>query len=313
MKIWSLLPSATEILFTLGLGDQVTGVTHECDFPSEAAAKPRVTVSYIDSGLSSREIDDAVSSRLRQGLQLYGIEEGQLRSDPPDLIVTQDLCPVCAVSPSDIARHLDDAHCDAQIVTLNPNTLDDVLASIAIVGAATGRDAEACALVDDLRGRIAAVETAVASEPRRNVLTIEWLDPLMPGGHWVPEMVAAAGGCGGPIAPGEPSRKFAWPDLHAEDADAIVLMPCGFGPERGASEARLLWTLDGWSNLSAVRAGEVYVVDGNARYSRPGPRLVDGIEELARILHPSAWTQQAPAGHIMKLATGAEPTFAAYR
>lgn len=304
MKIWSLLPSATEILFALGLGEQVTGVTHECDFPPEAEGKPRVTISYIDSSLSSTEIDQQVTRHFAEGKQLYGIDQERLRSDPPDVIVTQDLCPVCAVSPSDFARHVSEAGCSPRIVTLNPNTLEDVLASVRQVGEATGRESQARELVDSLRARLDSVRGVTADRPKRRVLCVEWLEPPMPGGHWVPEMVAIAGGYGGPIEPGKPSWKVPWPEMRAEAAEVIVLMPCGFGPERAAREAEGVWRLDGWADLPAVRSGEVYCADGSAHFSRPGPRLVDGTEILARIVQPEAWTQEVAPGVVLKLAGG---------
>lgn len=310
-RIWSLLPSATEILFALGLGDQVTGVTHECDYPPEASRKPRATVSYIDSSLSSREIDEQVTRHFREGLQLYGIDEALLRADPPDIIVTQDLCPVCAVSPSDFAGHIEPAGCS--VITLNPNTLEDILHTIAQVGDGTNRTAEAAAYVEALRERIAGVESAVAGEPRRRVLTLEWLEPLMPGGHWVTEQVQIAGGCSGLIEPGKPSRKLPWAEVRAEDPDVIVLMPCGFEPERGAAEAEVLWHLEGWAEMRAVQSGEVYCLNGNALFSRPGPRVVDGIEVLAHVLHPKAWPQPPEPGSVLKLTSqrGSHGQFAA--
>jgi iron complex transport system substrate-binding protein len=306
VKIWSLLPSATEMLFALGLGDQVTGVTHECDFPAEAEKKPRVTISYIDSSVSSAEIDEQVTRHFAEGKQLYGIDEERLRADPPDVIVTQDLCPVCAVSPSDFAGHVTEAGCSPQIVTLNPNTLEDVLECVMTVGRATGREERATEYVASLRERLDAVRSATAGRLRRRTLCIEWLEPLMPGGHWVPEMVAIAGGCGGPIEPGKPSRKLAWPELRAGEAEVIVLMPCGFVRERAAREADVMWRLDGWAELPAVQSGEVYCVDGSAHFSRPGPRLVDGAEILARILHAEAWRQQIAPGVALKLDNGPE-------
>jgi iron complex transport system substrate-binding protein len=304
MKIWSLLPSATEILFALGLGDQITGVTHECDFPQEAAARPRVTISFIDSSRTSAEIDEQVTRRFQEGRQLYGIDEERLRSHPPDLIVTQDLCPVCAVSPSDFAGHLQRAHCDARILTLNPNTLEDVLDSIMLVGKEAGRESAARGLIGSLRQRLEIVKKATNGRTRRRVLCIEWLEPPMPGGHWLPEMVEIAGGTGGPIEPGKPSWKVPWPDMHAEQAEVIVLMPCGFVPERAALEAKAMWQLDGWMELPAVRSGEVYCVDGSAHFSRPGPRLVDGTEILANIINPKAGQHPVPPGVVLKLADG---------
>jgi iron complex transport system substrate-binding protein len=303
MKIWSLLPSATEMLFALGLGDEITGVTHECDYPPEANTKPRVTVSHIDSTVASGEIDRQVTERFGAGQQLYGIDEGVLRAEPPNLIVTQDLCPVCAVAPSDFAGHMESAGCRAEIVTLNPNRLEDVLADVRRVGEATGRSAQAEALAGALSDRIEAVRAATTgADARPRVLCLEWLDPPMPAGHWVPEMIRLAGGDDrGLIEPGEPSRKLPWPEMVAADPEVIALTPCGFGPERAAEEALVLWQLDGWSSLTAVRKGRVYALDGNSYFSRPGPRVVDGLEMLAHIFHPELFPKTPPIGSVLKL------------
>ena len=301
MRIWSLLPSATEILFALGLGEQVTGVTHECDWPPEAAAKPRVTVSYIDSSRPSGEIDTQVTEHFQAGRQLYGIDEEQLRRDPPDLIVTQDLCPVCAVSPSDFIGHLDAAGCRASILTLNPNLLEDVLDDILRLGRATGHLTEAEELVMSLRDRIDSVRAAVKNVRWPRVLCLEWLDPPMPAGHWVPQMVALAGGDSEPLAAGEPSRKLPWETMRALEPEVIVLMPCGFDAQRAAREAACLARLEGWFQLPALSKGRVYAVDGNAYFSRPGPRLVDGLEMLARLVHPDRWLGQPAEGSVLKL------------
>lgn len=309
MRIWSLLPSATEILFALGLGDQVTGVTHECDYPPEAAAKPRVTSSHIDSARSSREIDEQVTQYFGEGRRLYGIDEERLVADPPDLIVTQDLCPVCAVSPPDFAGHL--GSCGFSILTLNPHTLDDILQTITSVGQATGCETEAEAYVQMLRERIEAVRQAVNERPPRRLLCLEWLDPLMPAGHWVPDMVRAAGGSGGPIEPGKPSRKLPWEELRAREAEVIVVMPCGFEAPRAAQEATALWRLPGWAELPAVSSGQVYCVNGDAHFSRPGPRVVEGVGVLAGILHQDAWLQR-PEG-ILKLQDSGQARFEEWR
>ena len=303
MKIWSLLPSATEILFALGLEDEITGVTHECDYPPQAATKASVTSSHVDSSRHSGEIDRQVTERFRAGMQLYGIDEARLRSDPPALIVTQDLCPVCAVSPSDFAAHMESAACRAEVVTLNPNRLEDILGDIRRIGEATGRTSEADRLARELSDRIQAVGTAIRSaEERPRVLCLEWLQPPMPGGHWVPEMIAVAGGDdGGLIAPGEPSRKLPWAEMLAVEPEIIALMPCGFGPERAAREAEVLWQLDGWTQLPAVRKGRVYALDGNSYFSRSGPRVVDGLETLANIFHPDLFPKTPAIGSVLKL------------
>ena len=305
MRIWSLLPSATEILFALGLSEQVTGVTHECDYPPEAATKPRVTISYIDSSRPSAEIDRQVTERFRSGQPLYGIVEEELRRNPPDVIVTQDLCPVCAVSPTDFTRHLDMAGCSARVITLNPNLLDDVLDNIREIGLATDRSAEAGRVVAALERRIEDVRCAVDGAPRPRTLCLEWLDPPMPGGHWVPQMVELAGGHSQPIAAGQPSRKVAWEEMAAFQPEVIVLMPCGFVGERAVREAAMLIGLPGWQELPAVRSGRVYVSDGNAFFSRPGPRLVDGLETLAAVLHPDRWSK-ASEGSILRLPAEAQ-------
>jgi iron complex transport system substrate-binding protein len=303
MKIWSLLPSATEMLFALGLDDEITGVTHECDYPPQAATKPRVTFSHIDSSRASREIDRQVTERFRNGQQLYGIDEDQLRHDPPDLIVTQDLCPVCAVSPSDVAGHMEAAGCRAQIVTLNPKRLVDVLEDVRRVGEATGRVEEADRLRGELFEQVQAVRDSVGADTRRpRVVCIEWLDPPMPAGHWVPDMVTWAGGeDAGGIAPGEPARKVAWNAVLEVDPEVVVLMPCGFDAERAALEAINLWEIEAWRRLTAVQKGRVYAVDANAYFSRPGPRLVDGAEILAHILHPDRFRKMPSIGSVLKL------------
>jgi len=300
MKIWSLLPSATEIVCALGAGDELTGITHECDYPPEVTGKPRVTVSYIDSAQPSRAIDDQVTSHFQTGRQLYGIDEERLALDPPDLIITQDLCPVCAVSPSDFQSHMQATSCRAQTICLNPNFLEDMLDGVMEIGEAIGRAVQAVEFVDSLQDRIAVLRSAVDGSPRPRTLCLEWLDPPMPGGHWVPQMVAHAGGESQPIAPGEPSRKVPWTELRGFRPEVIVLMPCGFGMERAARESEVLRTLHGWDDTPAVRSGEVYAVDGNAHFSRPGPRLVDGIEVLAHILHPDR-VAAPPAGSMLQL------------
>jgi len=314
VKIWSLLPSSTEILFALGLGDQVTGVTHGCDTPPEAASKQRVTFSEIDSALSSAEIDSQVAELGRSGQQLYHIVEQKLKEDPPDLIITQDLCPVCAVSPSDFAGHMEAAGCSAEVVCLNPHLLEGVIEDVLTVGRATGREPRAEEYASSLRHRLDAVGAATANAPKKRVMTLEWLDPPMPGGHWVPQMVEIAGGASAPILPGEPSRKIRWNEMAAFEPEVVVLMPCGFDQHRAMREADTLGRLPGWLDLPAVRSGEVYAVDANHRFSRPAPGLVDGVEILAHILHPDAWPASPPTGEVLKLdspsgASGWQPNF----
>jgi iron complex transport system substrate-binding protein len=236
-------------------------------------------------------------------MEIYGIDEERLRADPPDLIVTQDLCPVCAVSPSDFGRHMESAGCRAEVLTLNPNRLGDVLSDIRRVGEATSRTAEGETLVGELSDRIERVREAIDGEIEPPpVLCLEWLDPPMPVGHWVPEMVRIAGGDdGGLISAGEPSRKLPWEEMRRTEPEIIALAPCGFDAERAASEAQVLWELDRWTALSAVRKGRVYALDGNSYFSRPGPRVVDGIEILAHTFHPERFAKMPTFGSVLKL------------
>ena len=255
MKIWSLLPSATEILFALGLDDEITGVTHECDYPPQAASKPGVTFVHVDSSRDSGEIDRQVTERFRAGTQLYGIDEERLRSDPPDLIVTQDLCPVCAVSPSDFAGHMESTGSRAEVFSLNPHRLEDILGDIQRIGEATGRAGEAERLADELGARIEAVRevTGSTTQDRPRVLCLEWLDPPMPAGHWVVEMIDIAGGeDGGLIASGAPSQRLAWEEMRALDPEIVALMPCGFGPARAARGEAEAWLAELTGTFSAA-------------------------------------------------------------
>jgi iron complex transport system substrate-binding protein len=292
IRICSLLPSATEIVCALGLEQQLVGVTHECDFPAEARDKPQVTVSLIDSsGLSSGEIDAAVRESLADGSTIYGLDDHLLRELQPDVILTQELCDVCAVGP-DIVRaaveRLPRAPC---VVSLEPHSLDEVLESIVTVGELAGARDRAGTLMANLRARLQRVHNAVEGLPQRRVLTLEWLDPPFVGGHWIPEMVAIAGGMDVLGRAGAPSREASWQQVVDSDPDCIVVMPCGFDLDRALHELEATALPPEWEGLRAVEGGEVYAVDGSAYFSRPGPRLVDGVEILASILHPQVFGQ----------------------
>lgn len=234
---------------------------------------------------------------------MYAIDEARLRADPPDLIVTQDLCPVCAVSPSDFAGHMESAGCRAEVVTLNPKRLEDILEDVRRVGEATGRVDEAEQLRAGLFQRVQSIRTAIGADAERpRILCIEWLEPPMPAGHWVPDMIAWAGGDDvGIIPPGEPARKVAWEEIAAVDPDVVVLMPCGFDADRAALEALALWENEAWRRLKAVRNGAVFAVDANADFSRPGPRMVEGVDILAHILHPDLFRKTPPIGSVLKV------------
>jgi len=287
MRICSLLPSATEILFALGLGDDVAGVTHECDFPPEARSKPVLVRSRLPHAAEPTEIDRQVSEFLSRGESLYSVDADALRTIEPDLILTQDLCQVCAASPDDLAAALAGLPRQPRVLSLAPRTLEDVWGDIRTVGEATDRAVEARALVAELERRVAAVEQAVAGAAERPaVVCLEWLDPPYAAGHWVPEMVAKAGGYDPLGRLGEASHRIAWAEILAAQPEVIVLMPCGYGLEQVVSEFARMRIPAGGEDLPAVHKGRVYAVDASSYFSRPGPRLAVGIEILAQLLHP---------------------------
>jgi iron complex transport system substrate-binding protein len=302
MRICSLLPSATEIAFALGLGDDVVAVTHECDYPPEARRRRVVVKSAVDGAESSAEIDRAVRQRVQAGRGIYALDLDGFQAVEPDFIITQDLCEVCALDLNEVARAAETLPHKPKIVSLAPATLDDVLDDIARVGAAAGKDSAAAALVAELRARIERVRASASRSDRRpRVACVEWTDPIYPAGHWVPEMVELAGGADGLGRKGAPAKAVAWETLLAYAPEVVVLMPCGFGLARAAAEAPRLKRLDGWGDLPAVKAGRVFAVDGSAYFNRPGPRLVDGVEILAAILHPEIFPP-ATAGSARRLA-----------
>lgn len=292
MRIVSLVPNATEILFALGAGDNVVGVSHECDYPPEARTKPILTGSALTPGMAPKEVDAAVSAQLASGASLYTLDEKRLAELAPDLLFTQELCPVCAVSTAQVGEAVaplaQEMRCP-EILSLDPTRLEDVLADILHVGERIGRTAAAETLVDELRGRLERVERAIRGRARPTVVALEWLDPPFLGGHWVPQMIAIAGGRDPfAVAPGERSRRATWEEIAAADPDWIVAMPCGFDAAGAAGEVAKLAGDPQWSQLRAVRSGRVAAVDANGCFSRPGPRLVDGIEHLHRLLSGDA-------------------------
>jgi iron complex transport system substrate-binding protein len=286
MRICSLLPGATEIAYLLGLGDQIVGVTHECDHPADAKQKPVVVRSAIDPNrMSSLEIDRKVGELLQAGKGLYTIDEPAFLGAAPDVILTQGLCDVCALDYNDVVKAAQLLPRAPVIVSLNPHSLTDMLDDISRVGAATSREATAKDLVEDLRRRI---ERVGLSEPdyRPRVICLEWFEPLYVAGHWVPEMVALAGGHDVLGRTGEPSHKVNWQGVLDAKPDVMLLMPCGFDTRRAVKESEPLRSREGWNEMPAVKAGNVYALNGSAYFSRPGPRLVNGLEILARIIHP---------------------------
>jgi iron complex transport system substrate-binding protein len=279
VRIVSLLPSTTEILFAIGAGDDVVGVTIECDFPPEARTRRIVSTSAMPSGLTPSEIDAFVVAAMARGDDLYHLDEGALAGLDADLVVTQDLCAVCAVDVSVVDDALAHLGCSAEVLTIDPHTLDEVLESIVTLGRATGRVAEAEALVAEQRRRLDVVRREVADRPRPRVMFLEWTDPPFAPGHWIPEMIEIAGGEPVLATPGEKSRRVSWEQVRDAAPEVVVVAPCGFDR---AGCARLA---DELSASGVLPAGvPVHPVDANASWARPGTRLVDGVEELAPLL-----------------------------
>jgi len=285
MKICSLLPSATEILFALGLGDDVAGVSHECDFPPEAKSKPVLIKSRISHTESAAAIDRQVREFLQRGESLYSVDFEMLRAVEPDVIVTQDLCHVCAATPDDLTSALAHLPRQPRIVTLNPHTLADVCADIRTVGEATGRDEQAQTAVAEFERKVADVERSVQGLSRPRVLCLEWLDPLYVAGHWVPEMVERAGGVDVLGKAAQASFRVEWETVIATQPEVILIMPCGYGLPAAAAEFRGLTLPREWQDIPAVRDGRVFVVEASGYFSRPGPRLAEGMAILAAALH----------------------------
>lgn len=277
------------MLFALGLGDQVVAVTHECDYPPEAAGKRHLTRSLVPEGLSAGEIDAEVRRLTGEGRHLYELDEPALRELEVDLIVTQAVCEVCAVSYDDVVAVAGRLPTHPRVISLDPSNLDEVLADVPRLGEIAGFSDRADALHDELASRLAAVREAVAGATRPKVLALEWLDPPFIGGHWVPEMIAIAGGEDTLGIPGAKSRTAEWDELAASSPDVVVAMPCGWDASRARAE------VDAHSaEVAAIGAGRVWTVDAAATFSRPGPRLVEGTELLAHLLHPDR--VDAPAG-----------------
>lgn len=281
MRIVSLLPSTTEILFALGAGDEVVGVTFECDTPAEARARTVVSTSTLREGLSPKEIDDAVAAAVANGEDLYRLDAGALAGLDADLVVTQDLCAVCAVDVSTVDDALAHLGCTADVLTVDPHTLEEVLRSIGTIGRAVGREDAAASLVADLRARLDVVRARVAGRPRPRVVVLEWTDPPYFPGHWIPEMVEVAGGDCVLGTAGQRSARTTFDDVTDARPDLVVVAPCGYDREGAQAQAGALLAAGVLPSGAAVHA-----VDADAMWARPGPRLVDGVEELAGVLHP---------------------------
>jgi iron complex transport system substrate-binding protein len=290
MRIVSLLPSTTEILFAIGAGDHVVAVTFECDHPAEARTRAIVSTSAMPEGLRPAEIDDFVGRAMAAGEDLYHLDEGALSGLDADLVVTQDLCAVCAVDVSVVDDALAHLGCTAEVLTIDPHTMEEVLASVTRLGRATGLAEAATELVGALAERLDEVVRRTAGLRPPRTLVLEWTDPPFAPGHWVPEMVTLAGGVNVLGTAGQRSYRVEWEQVRAADPEVAVAAPCGYGLERSAELAADL-------ARSGVLPGaaQLWAVDANASFARPGPRLVDGVEALAGILHPEACPAPAPS------------------
>jgi iron complex transport system substrate-binding protein len=290
MRIVSLVPHATELLFALGLGDDVVAVTHECDFPIEARSKPFVTRDALPAGLSAGEIDAAVRERTERGESIYALDEDALRDLEPDLIVTQELCPVCAVSYDEVEKIAEALPSCPQVVSLDPKTLGETMGDVRTLAQATGAREAALDLVARQRARIDKVRIAVKGAQRPRVAALEWFDPVFVAGHWTPQLIELAGGQDVLGFAGEHSETATWEVVAAAQPEVVLCIPCGYDAARAHEEA-----LDFAPQLATLGAERVVAVDASAYFSRPGPRLVDGLELLAHVLHPEL-VPEPPAG-----------------
>src|SRR5487761_155018 len=302
MRILSLLPSATEIVYLLGIEDSLVGISHECDYPPEVRTKPVISASPLPASLRSDEVHEAVKRHSHSSHSLYRIDENLLRQLSPDVILTQELCNVCAISAGqgrEAARILGGS---CRIVSLAPHNLRQILDTILVVGEETRRKDKAKAVIHEFERRIRRVQSITCSAPGRpKVFCMEWMDPIMAGGHWVPEMVQLAGGQDNLGQAGERSLAIDWDHVVQCQPDVLVIMPCGYKIRRTLSEVDRLASKPGWFDLPAVRAGQVYIVDSPAYFSCPGPRIVTGLEILAQILHPELFHGLAPPESAVKL------------
>jgi iron complex transport system substrate-binding protein len=294
-RIASLLSSATEILYGIGLGDRVVAISHECDYPPEALDKPRVTVAHVASERSSQAIDDQVRQLAAKGAPLYGIDQQRLCELRPQLIVTQAQCDVCAVRYEDVLSMVRShaAFRDTAVVALNPLSLDDIFHDVASVGEATQCREAAEQFAESLRGRVEAIAAKtrpLAAQDRPRVACIEWIEPLMLAANWTPQLIELAGGDNSLTKGGRHSSYSNWDQVIAYDPQVLVITPCGFDLARTIHESQVLPRLAGWNELSAVKDGRVFAVDGNAYFNRSGPRIVDSLEILAHLLHATRFS-----------------------
>jgi iron complex transport system substrate-binding protein len=295
-RIVSFLPSATEMAYALGLGPELAAVSFECDWPPDAKAKPvAVRAALPVEHMSQREIDAAVSERVRSGQSLYQVDEALVRGIAPDLILTQDLCQVCAPSGNEVAELLRVLPSQPRVLFMTPTSLGQIFENLRELGDATGRAAQADALVASGQARLEKIEAITRGLPKPRVFCMEWIDPVYCCGHWVPEMVRIAGGHDGLGREGCDSVRISWEDVLDFAPEVLLVMPCGFHLEKAYEETRCLADYPGWDALPAARSGRAYAVDANAYFARPGPRVIEGTELLAHLLHPKSFDWTGPS------------------
>jgi iron complex transport system substrate-binding protein len=306
-RIVSLLPAATEMVFELGLGDQLVGVSHECDFPPASRERPAVVRPALAlHDLSPHEIDTAVSQRLANGHSLYEIDEALLQRLRPDLILAQDLCQVCAPSGNELGAALRSLASPPRVLPMTPHTVAEIFGNFRELAAATGRAPQAERLIARYTQRLEQIRAALPADvPRPRVFFMEWADPIYCGGHWIPEMIELAGGVDRLARAGRDSVRIAWEEVQRWDPERLILAPCGYQLAQALAQLPLLAALPGWARLAAVRQGQVFCVDSNAYFARPGPRIVQGAELLAHLIHPELFEWSGPADAFRRVTAAA--------
>ncbi len=306
MRIVSLLPSATEMLYLLGLDNMLHGVSYECDYPVEARSKAIVVKPRINTeGKTQGEIDSEVSSFMREGKQLYMVDMEAIRSIKPDIVITQDLCDVCAISMKDVVKATEDLSKECEVISMQPKSIGEMLDDIIRIGKACRVERKAEEEVAKLRGRIEAVKRRAKEAGKiPRVLCAEWYDPIYASGHWIPEMVRIAGGIDGLGCEGGYSRVIEWKKIVEYSPEVMVMMPCGFDVGRAIADMWMITRNEGWNGLDAVRDGRVYAANGSWYYSRHGPRLIDGLEYLAKMIHPEVFGSELPEEAAVRITDG---------
>lgn len=290
MRIVSLLPSTTEIVAALGKEDQLVGRSHECDYPENVQELPACTETKYEPDGTSYEIDQRIKAILQEGLSVYRVKQEQLNNLDPDVIITQDHCEVCAASLSDVKEAVKSALGDnVEVISVSPSDLSSVVNSIRTIAKAINAEEAAEKLMESMKSRLKEMQDSVIKLRRPNVLCVEWLDPLMSAGNWIPELVQIAGGNPLAASAGEHSPYLEWTEIQRLDPDIITICPCGYAIDQTMSEISAVTSLDGWDNLQAVRNKQVFVMDGDQYFNRPGPRLVDSTHILGEIIHPSVF------------------------